>query len=103
MRKNEGRRPEAAPSCGSGRKLYAPRLDGPVREGPFLGAGLEAGLTFSAFGAAAFRDGFGASPSGPPSPSGFCLRTVSTRPPEARRARSARDSFLGPFSLGSNL
>ena len=27
---------------------YAPRLDGPVREGPFLGAGFAAGLTLSA-------------------------------------------------------
>ena len=75
-----------------------------MRDGPFFGAGLAAGLTFSAFGEAPLRGARVSRASGGVSPpSAFSLRTVSTRPPVARRARSDSDSLRGAFSLASNL
>src|SRR5215831_4938625 len=94
---------------------YAPRLEGPVLLGPFLGAAFAAFPAFSPFppcpraffGEAARRSTDRSSATDSPSPasavSAFSFRTVSTRPPVARRARSASDSLRGAFSLTSNL
>src|SRR6476646_7313912 len=85
-------------------RSYSPRLVWPVRLGPLEGAFLAA-LPASAFPP---RGGFlalgcffasGESASASASPSALRLRTVSTRPPVARRARSAIDSLRGAFSL----
>src|SRR6266516_1983389 len=86
-----------------GTERYAPRLEGPVRLGPFFGSGFAAFAGPERPGLVFFDGFFGTSSAGAPSsPSGFFLRTVSIRPPDIRRARSERDSLRGPFSFASN-
>ena len=80
--KEKGAAQARRPRSWNGPRLARPRAWTDPSARALLRRRLGGGLTRSALGAAALRDGFWPSASSPPSPSVFFLRTVSTRPPD---------------------